>query len=210
MKKIENIISLALSVLAIGFALASCTPKEGDNLAKAVRGAKSVLEFAADSPQGQMLTVFSDAQWHVKAPDWITVDPSEGFGKTEVTVLAASNTDSKGMLAPRKDTLVFSGNTIASRYIVIVKQEGDAYRDASEKSVKDLASIKDDEPLIIKNATVAALTSRGFVITDGTANSYVLAKAEVKSGSSVDIKGIKGTVNGMPVIKQLDGISVLS
>lgn len=210
MKKIENIISLALSVLAIGFALASCTPKEGDNLAKAVRGAKSVLEFAADSPQGQMLTVFSDAQWHVKAPDWITVDPSEGFGKTEVTVLAASNTDSKGMLAPRKDTLVFSGNTIASRYIVIVRQEGDAYRDASEKSVKDLASIKDDEPLIIKNATVAALTSRGFVITDGTANSYVLAKAEVKSGSSVDIKGIKGTVNGMPVIKQLDGISVLS
>lgn len=210
MKKIKNIISIVLFVLALGFAPTSCTPKEEDNVAKAVRGSQSVLEFAADSPQGQVLTVFSDAQWHVKAPDWITVDPSTGFGKTEVTVIASSNTDSKGKLAPRKDTLIFSGNTLASRYTVIVKQDGDAYRNATEKSVKDLASLKDEDPVIVKQATVAALTSKGYVITDGTANSYVLAKSDVKIGESIDIKGIKGTMNGMAVIKQVDGVSVLS
>lgn len=208
MKKIKNIISTALSVLALGSTFASCTPEEDNHVAKAVRGAQSVLEFAADSPQGQVITVVSDAQWHVTAPDWITVDPATGSGTTEVTVIAADNTDSQGQLAPRKDTLIFSGNTKASRYIVIVKQEGDAYRGAEEVTVSQFAALKDESAAIINDATVAALTSAGFVITDGTTNVYVTAgNGEVAVGDVVSINAVKGSTNRMPVVSRLDKLT---
>lgn len=193
----------------IGLSLTSCV-KDIDNSAHAVLGKETVLTFAAESPQGQVVKVVSDAEWHVTAPSWITVDPERGSGTTEVTVIADDNTDEKGLCEPRRDTLIFSGNTLASRYIIIVKQDGDKYRNANHITVTEAAALNDGDSFIIDEAIVAGLTTKGFVFTDGSSFMYNPVAADVKIGDKITIKGLKGSLNGMAVINEAEGISVLS
>lgn len=191
-------------------ALLACQPEAVDPVAKAVLGDVSVMSFAAQNPAEQIVTVYSDGDWHTTAPDWITVTPDKGSGVTPVTVKAADNTDAGGMLEPRKDTLMFSGNTLASRLIIIVSQEGDAYRSAQHLTIDKIAALADGKSFILDEADVVAVTSAGFVVSDGSATIYAKAGADVKLGDKVSVKGLKGTANGLPVISQADEVTVKS
>ena len=194
-------------------ALLACQPEAVDPVAKAVLGDVSVMSFAAQNPAEQIVTVYSDGDWHTTAPDWITVTPDKGSGVTPVTVKAADNTDAGGMLEPRKDTLMFSGNTLdrkSSRLIIIVSQEGDAYRSAQHLTIDKIAALADGKSFILDEADVVAVTSAGFVVSDGSATIYAKAGADVKLGDKVSVKGLKGTANGLPVISQADEVTVKS
>ena len=200
-----------LALIALAGALsASCVKEDGPKVAKAVLGDQSIMNFAARNPQAQTVTVYSDGPWHTKAPSWITVDPAEGDGVVVVTVSAAENTDAGGLLEPRKDTVIISGNTLASRLIILVNQEGDAYRNAEHLTVSQITGLKDGKSFILDEATVTAVSDGGFVLSDGEKFLYAKADGEVKVGDKVSLRGQKKTVNGIPAIPAAEGLSVLS
>ena len=158
MKRLINLFYALALLLVAGPVVSSCVPKEeGPQVAKAVLGDVSQMKFAARNPQPQLVTVYSDGPWHTKAPEWITVDPSTGDGVVSVTVTATENVDGGGLLEPRKDTVFISGNTLASRLIILVSQEGDAYRFAEHKTVSQIAALEDGKSFILDEATVTAL-----------------------------------------------------
>ena len=189
--------------------LVSCVKQEsGPDVAKAVLGDVSVMHFEARNPAAQTLTVVSDGPWHTTAPAWITVSPDSGSGECQVTVSAAENADASGLLEPRRDTVILSGNKLSSRHLIIVTQDGDAYRNAEHATVSQVVSLADGKSFILDEATVAAVTGAGFVVTDGSANLYVKAAQEVSVGDKVSLKGLKGTANGVAVVTQADECTV--
>ena len=210
MKRFTNIFKVLAFTAFMGATLASCVPETVDTVAKAVLGDVSVMNFAGKNPAAQTVNVISDGDWHATTPSWISVDPSSGSGETLVTVTASDNSDSGGLLEPRKDTLIFSGNTLASRLIIIVSQEGDSYRNASRLTLDKVAALADGKAFVLEEATVSAVTSSGFMLSGSDANVYVKSKTDVKVGDKVSVKGIKGSANGIPVVSQADECKVLS
>ena len=207
MKRINTLFkTIALTVCAAAL-LVACE-QEPDNVARAVLGDVTLMNFAASNPAAQTVTVYSDGEWHTTAPDWITVDPSTGSGVTAVTVTAENNTDAQGMLEPRKDTLIISGNTLASRLIIIVSQEGNAYRNAQHLTLDKVAALANGKSFILDEATVVAKTTAGFVVNGGSTNMYVESTTDAGIGDKVSINGIKGSVNNLPAITQVDKITV--
>ncbi|MBQ6015752.1 MAG: BACON domain-containing protein [Bacteroidales bacterium] len=193
MKRLYSIIRIAAIAAVLGSAMVSCEQEPTSSVAKAVLGDVTLMNFSASNPAAQTVTVYSDGDWHTTAPDWITVDPSTGNGVTTVTVTAANNTDSQGMLEPRKDTLIVSGNTLASRLLIFVNQEGDAYRNAQHMTLDKVAELADGKAFILDEATVVAVTSKGFVVNSGTTNVYIQSTESVKVGDVVSVKAVKGS-----------------
>lgn len=193
MKRINTFFkTIALTVCAAAL-LVACEQEPTSSVAKAVLGDVTLMNFSASNPAAQTVTVYSDGDWHTTAPEWITVDPSTGNGVTTVTVTAANNTDSQGMLEPRKDTLIISGNTLASRLLIFVSQEGDAYRNAQHLTLDKVAELADGKAFILDEATVVAVTSTGFVVNSGTTNVYIQSTESVKVGDVVSVKAVKGS-----------------
>ena len=193
MKRLYSIIRVAAIAAVLGSAMVSCEQEPTSSVAKAVLGDVTLMNFSASNPAAQTVTVYSDGDWHTTAPEWITVDPSTGNGVTTVTVTAANNTDSQGMLEPRKDTLIISGNTLASRLLIFVSQEGDAYRNAQHMTLDKVAELADGKAFILDEATVVAVTSTGFVLNSGTTNVYIQSTESVKVGDVVSVKAVKGS-----------------
>lgn len=193
MKRLYSILKAAAITAILGAALASCEQELGIGVAKAVLGDKTIMEFSAKNPAEQTVTVYSDGEWHTTAPSWITVTPETGNGTTTVTVSASENTDAQGMLEPRKDTLIISGNTLASRLLIFVSQEGDSYRNAQHLTLDKVAELADGKAFILDEATVVAVTSKGFVVNSGTTNVYIQSTESVKVGDVVSVKDVKGS-----------------
>ncbi len=208
MNTFNKIFKLSVLALICGASALACKPEVQDTVAKAVLGDVALMNFAASNPAEQIVTVYSDGDWHTTRPDWITVTPETGSGVTTVTVQAAENTDAGGMLEPRKDTLIFSGRTLASRLIIIVSQEGDAYRNAAHLSLDNVSELADGKAFILDEATVTAVTTSGFVVSDGTATLYAKSSSEVGVGDKISMKGLKGSLNGLPSIAQADEVTV--
>lgn len=193
MKRLYSILKAAAITAILGAALASCEQEPGIGVAKAVLGDKTIMEFSAKNPAEQTVTVYSDGEWHTTAPSWITVTPETGNGTTTVTVSASENTDAQGMLEPRKDTLIISGNTLASRLLIFVSQEGDSYRNAQHLTLDKVAELAEGKAFILDEATVVAVTSKGFVVNSGTTNVYIQSTESVKVGDVVSVKAVKGS-----------------
>ncbi len=193
MKRLYSILRVAAIAAVLGSAMVSCEQEPAAGVAKAVLGDVTLMNFAASNPAAQTVTVYSDGDWHTTAPEWITVDPSTGNGVTTVTVTAENNTDSQGMLEPRKDTLIISGNTLASRLLIFVSQEGDAYRKAEHLTLDKVAELAEGKAFILDEATVVAVTSAGFVVNSGTTNVYIQSTESVKVGDVVSVKDVKGS-----------------
>lgn len=208
MNTFNKIFKLSVLALICGASVLACKPEVQDTVAKAVLGDVALMNFAASNPAEQIVTVYSDGDWHTTRPEWITVTPETGSGVTTVTVQAADNTDAGGMLEPRKDTLIFSGRTLASRLIIIVSQEGDAYRNAAHFSLDKVSELADGKAFILDEATVTAVATSGFVVSDGTATLYAKSSSEVGIGDKISMKGLKGSLNGLPSIAQADEVTV--
>lgn len=204
MKRVLTIFKTIVLVVLSASLLASCVKEKGPSVAKAVLGNVSVMEFTAVAPETQTVTVVSDGEWHITAPEWISVDPSTGKGETQVTVSVTENADAQGMLAPRAAKLIFSGEKLSSQFIISVSQEGDAYRNAEHLTLTQIAALADGESFILDEASIAAITATGFVITDGTMNLYVKCDASIGLGDKVSLKGLKGTENKIPMVAKVD------
>ena len=189
-------------------ALASCQPEESP-LARAIMTSVSGLQFDATGAEPQTITVYSDADWTVEAPEWVTVDVVNGTRTMDVTVSVGDNLRDGALDNPKKDTIVFKGYNLLATAYVIVSQDGDKYRDVPATDLAGILSMKDEAVVILDNAQVTAVTTKGFVVADEAASVFVAAKEDVKVGDKINLKGSKGTLNGLAAVTICDGIEVV-
>lgn len=180
-----------------------CTEDEPD-VAKAVLASTTEITFSGQNASPQIITVYSDATWTADVPDWVTISPMTGSGTVDVTVSVADNLRDGSLDNPRDAELVFHGNTIASRSVVTVNQEGDKFRDVAEVTVSDVASMAEDAVVVIKTSQVVGLASEGFLISDGSQTVYVQSDAQAVIGDNAEIWGSKTTRTGLPAIDEIN------
>ena len=203
----KNLYKSALAATVGVLALTGCQPEESP-LARAIMTSVSGLEFAAQNAEPQTIQVYADADWTVEAPEWVTVDKMGGSRSMEVTISVGDNMRGGAIDNPKKDTIVFKGYNLLAQAYVIVSQQGDKYRDVPPTALADVPAMKDEAVVILDNVSVAAVSTNGFIVTDGSANLFVLSKNNVAVGDKVNVKGSKGTINDLPAISICDGVEV--
>ena len=173
--------------------------QEGDSLARAVAADESVLNFAAKNAAPATFQLYSDGAWQVDAPDWATVSPTSGSGPQEITVTVTDNVTGGVTDTPRTGTLTFRGRSMERQAKVIVNQRGDRYKGIREIPVGAVAELKDSAAAKILSSQVVAVSTEGFVVSDGSSHLVVSGVREVKIGDRVLLNGTKSTANGIPV-----------
>ena len=201
--KLFNRIFIALLSASVMFS--GCNDEELD-VAKAVMASATSLTFDGQGAPEQIITVYSDKTWTADVPEWVTINPTTGTGTTDVTVSVTDNVRGGSLDNPRKAELVFHGNTLSSRSTVIVNQNGDKFRDVAEVTVSQAAELEDESVVIIKTSQVTALTTKGFIVSDGSKAVYVFTSEEAKIGDNAEIWGTKESETGLPVISDCEKI----
>lgn len=190
MNKKINIILAALLVF-LGFTTTSCDDDDPD-VAKAVLASVQVLNYDGQNAAPQEIRVVSDATWTVDAPDWVTVSQTSGSGDLMITISVADNLRGGTLDNPRKGEVVFHGNTVASRAVVVVRQAGDQFRDVAPITLAQAEAAEEEATVIVNDLTVLAITAgNAFVVTDGTDVAYVTGAAAPAVGAAVNVLGTK-------------------
>ena len=207
MRFFKNLYISALAVVAGAAALTSCQPEESP-LSRAIMTSVSGMQFAAQNAEPQTITVYADGDWTVEAPEWVTVDKTAGSRTMDVIISVGDNMRDGALDNPKKDTIIFRGYNLLGTAYVIVNQDGDKYRDVPATDVAGILSMKDEAVVILDGAQVVAVTTNGFVVSDGTADVFVVSDATVAVGDKVDLKGSKGTANGLAAVTICDAVEV--
>ena len=79
-------------------------------------------------------------------------------------------------------------------------------------TVSDAVAAADGTPVIINDAIVSAISTKGYFVTDGSKNVLVYKNAEptVKIGDKVKIEAKKTTYNNLPEIADITGETIIS
>lgn len=207
MRFLKNLYISALAAVAGVLAFTGCQPEESP-LSRAILTSVSGMEFAAQNAEPQTITVYADADWTVEAPEWVTVDKTAGSRTMDVTISVADNMRDGAIDNPKKDTIIFRGYNLLSNAYVIVTQDGDKFRDVPAVKVSDVLAMKDEGVVIFDEVQVVAAATNGFVVSDGTAEVFVVSDAEVAVGDKVDVWGSKGAANGLAAVTVCDKVEV--
>ena len=207
MRFIKNLYISALAVVAGAAALTSCQPEESP-LSRAILTSVSGMQFAAQNAEPQTITVYADADWTVEAPEWVSVDKTAGSRTMDVTITVGDNMRDGALDNPKKDTIIFRGYNLLSHAYVIVSQDGDKYRDVPATDIAGILTMKDEGVVILNNAQVTAVSASGFVVADANASVFVVSKETVAVGDKVNVKGSKGTVNGLAAVTICDAVEI--
>lgn len=184
-----------LHALLLAAAVSSCSDTP-DPMSRAVLASADVLEFATQSSDPKIIRVTSDGDWNAEAPEWVTITPASGHaGQTEVTVTVNDNLREGTPDLPRKANLLFKGRNLESIATVIVRQQGDKFRNPPTYTIADLEPLADETVVSLPSLTVAAITGSGFVATD-EANRFIYVKnaaSPVAVADKVTVTGVKLT-----------------
>ena len=142
----------------------------------------SGMQFAAQNAEPQTITVYADAEWTVEAPEWVTVDKTEGNRTMDVTISVADNMRDGALDNPKKDTIIFRGYNLLAHAYVIVSQDGDKYRGVVPSTIADVLKMKDEDVVVLDDVAVVAVSSNGFVVNDGNESVFVLSSETVTVG----------------------------
>lgn len=204
--------SRALFLMALLFVIGSCQEEEGTTLSQAVLASASALNFEGTDSAPQIITVYADAEWVSEVPEWITISPTSGSGVMDVTVSVTDNIRDGALDNPRKEVVVFRGETLASRAEVIVMQAGDKYRDVKDYTMQELVALDDETVVSVPDVTVMAITAVGFIVSDeqNIHNAYVLSETGVNVGDKVSILGDKASNSQSLAIIEADQTEFVS
>lgn len=203
--KIALLLVLGMATIAV-----SCN-KEEKMVAKAVLASASSLKFDGTDAVPQMITVYSDAEWVADVPEWVTIDPTTGSGTVDVIISVTDNLREGALDRPRKADIVFRGNTLASRAVVAVSQDGDKYRDVGNSTVSEVVAAADETVVLVPDAQIAALAETGVIVTDGKSNLFVSADTDnLKIGDKVSFNGTKVSEGGLPSVLECDEFQKIS
>lgn len=205
----KHITKIFIAAIAFTNLLMVSCQKE-DTVAKAVLVSESVLTVPAQDAQDQFVTVYADADWVCDVPSWITVSPSSGTGTMDVTLSFADNMRDGAVDNPRKDTVIFRGNTLASYAYLVIQQDGDKYRDLQQKTLTEISQEPREAFVYAKESQVVALSTNGFVVSDN-ANVLFVESANLPAiGDVVTFYGYISDLNGIKSVANCEMLNVVS
>lgn len=206
MKIINNLFRIS-AILLLASPFTSC--KEEELVKPSALLTESSLTFEAKAEESQSFRIASDSDWMIDVDEpWITVDPMSGSNTMNVNVTVEDNYTGGVMNAPRQGLITIM-NKRGDKVTTTIYQNGDAYLGAPEGNVAKVADLDSASRAKVLSATVAAVSTTGFVVTDGTVNMFVDGKAEVKAGDVVDFNGKTSKISGIPSFV-LDQVEVKS
>lgn len=206
MKIINNLFRIS-AILLLASPFTSC--KEEELVKPSALLTESSLTFEAKAEESQSFRIASDSDWMIDVDEpWITVDPMSGSNTKNVNVTVEDNYTGGVMNAPRQGLITIM-NKRGYKVTTTIYQNGDAYLGAPEGNVAKVADLDSASRAKVLSATVAAVSTTGFVVTDGTVNMFVDGKAEVKAGDVVDFNGTTSKISGIPSFV-LDQVEVKS
>lgn len=206
MKIINNLFRIS-AILLLASPFTSC--KEEELVKPSALLTESSLTFEAKAEESQSFRIASDSDWMIDVDEpWITVDPMSGSNTMDVNVTVEDNYTGGVMNAPRQGLITIM-NKRGYKVTTVIYQNGDAYLGAPEVNVAKVADLDSASRAKVLSATVAAVSTTGFVVTDGTVNMFVDGKAEVKAGDVVDFNGKTSKISGIPSFV-LDQVEVKS
>lgn len=206
MKIINNLFRIS-AILLLASPFTSC--KEEELVKPSALLTESSLTFEAKAEESQSFRIASDSDWMIDVDEpWITVDPMSGSNTMDVNVTVEDNYTGGVMNAPRQGLITIM-NKRGYKVTTTIYQNGDTYLGAPEVSVAKVADLDSASRAKVLSATVAAVSTTGFVVTDGTVNMFVDGKAEVKAGDVVDFNGKTSKISGIPSFV-LDQVEVKS
>ena len=206
MKIINNLFRIS-AILLLASPFTSC--KEEQLVKPSALLTESSLTFEAKAEESQSFRIASDSDWMIDVDEpWITVDPMSGSNTMDVNVTVEDNYTGGVMNAPRQGLITIM-NKRGYKVTTTIYQNGDAYLGAPEGNVAKVADLDSASRAKVLSATVAAVSTTGFVVTDGTVNMFVDGKAEVKAGDVVDFNGKTSKISGIPSFV-LDQVEVKS
>lgn len=206
MKIINNLFRIS-AILLLASPFTSC--KEEELVKPSALLSESSLTFEAKAEESQSFRIASDSDWMIDVDEpWITVDPMSGSNTMDVNVTVEDNYTGGVMNAPRQGLITIM-NKRGDKVTTVIYQNGDAYLGAPEVNVAKVADLDSASRAKVLSATVAAVSTTGFVVTDGTVNMFVDGKAEVKAGDVVDFNGTTSKISGIPSFV-LDQVEVKS
>ena len=154
-----------------------------------------VLPAAASE---QPFTIYADGTWQVDVnADWLSVNPTSGQGTMDITLTAEENA---GDVA-REAKIVIQGAATISAVEIAITQKMDRFRAMEPISVTEALALEADALAKIGGAQVMALTTNGFIISDGASNMFVEGKASVASGDKLTVTGDVAAINGITALK---------
>ena len=206
MKIINNLFRIS-AILLLASPFTSC--KEEELVKPSALLTESSLTFEAKAEESQSFRIASDSDWMIDVDEpWITVDPMSGSNTMDVNVTVEDNYTGGVMNAPRQGLITIM-NKRGYKVTTVIYQNGDTYLGAPEGNVAKVADLDSASRAKVLSATVAAVSTTGFVVTDGTVNMFVDGKAEVKAGDVVDFNGTTSKISGIPSFV-LDQVEVKS
>jgi len=206
MKIINNLFRIS-AILLLASPFTSC--KEEELVKPSALLTESSLTFEAKAEKSQSFRIASDSDWMIDVDEpWITVDPMSGSNTMDVNVTVEDNYTGGVMNAPRQGLITIM-NKRGYKVTTTIYQNGDTYLGAPEGNVAKVADLDSASRAKVLSATVAAVSTTGFVVTDGTVNMFVDGKAEVKAGDVVDFNGKTSKISGIPSFV-LDQVEVKS
>ncbi len=137
----KSLLTLAGAVLLFG----ACN-NEAEVLTPTISVDKAALpQFDGANPASATVTITAEGAWHAYYPSWLTLEPANGNGTTQVKITATPNVDEWAELnAPRADQVAFWGANDAIAY-VSVSQYGESGLDAT-KFFKKIKSADEFDP----------------------------------------------------------------
>lgn len=188
--------SIIASLGAAMMAFFGCTQAEIEESRAIMPGSEKLVLPAAASEQP--FTIYADGTWQVDVDvDWLTVNPTSGKGTMDVTLTVEANNSDE----PREAKITIQGSSLMSDVEVLVTQKMDRFRAMEPISVTDALALEADALAKIGGAQVMALTTNGFIISDGASNMFVEGKASVAAGDKLTVTGDVAAINGITALK---------
>ena len=180
--------------------LVSCGTEESEE-SKAILAGESEITVPAESTT-KTVTIYADGSWVADVTDtWLSIDPTSGYGTVDVTL----NVDANLSDAAREAKIIVKGASTLSDVEIAVKQKMDRFRETAAKTVSEALSLKEGDLAKISECQVMALSSKGFVVSDGTSNLFVLGSdPTLKAGCKLTLTGDVVAFNNITAIQLED------
>lgn len=168
--------------------------KEGNQDAAFLSVSNKDITVKAEATSASF-TIEANKAWTIVSDNGTFVpSPSSGEGDATVTVSFPANTEDAEKVAHLTITC-------GDKSVVVTITQRSVNAEPTD-TVTAVVSAEDDTDVEINEAIVAALSTRGCIVTDGKTNVYVYANAvpSAKIGDMVSVKGKKTTYYGLPEI----------
>ena len=187
MKLFRYLLVIVFSTVVI----ASCGNEEAKE-SKAILAGDSEITLPATETT-KAVTIYADGTWAADVTDtWLSIEPASGQGTVDVALTVDANLSD----AEREAKIIVKGASTLNDVEISVRQKMDRFRDTGAKTVTESLALKEGDLAKLSECQVMALDSKGFVVSDGTNNVFVLGSDHaLKDGCKLNLTGDDVAIN---------------